>query len=124
MYTALDAATTLATEGYNIGVVDARFLKPLDEETISACAQNSGAIITLEENVLAGGFGSAVMEVLEQHDIVTAVKRIGLPDLFVEQGTQEDLRHMYGLDREGVIQSVRTFLTTIDAKRSRAGNGK
>jgi len=124
VYTALKAATTLANEDYNIGVVDARFLKPLDEKTIAACAQESGAIITLEENVLAGGFGSAVLEVLEQRNIVTAVKRIGLPDLFVEQGTQTELRHMYGLDLEGVIHTVRAFLTNSYAQKNRTRNGK
>ncbi|MFN2257277.1 MAG: 1-deoxy-D-xylulose-5-phosphate synthase [Desulfuromonadaceae bacterium] len=123
VYTALDAATTLATEGYNVGVVDARFLKPLDEKTITACAQNSGAVITLEENVLAGGFGSAVMEVLEQHDIVTAIKRIGVPDQFVEQGTQAEQRHMCGLDLEGVMHTVRTFLANLHAHRNRDSNG-
>ncbi|MFO7830693.1 MAG: 1-deoxy-D-xylulose-5-phosphate synthase [Desulfuromonadaceae bacterium] len=124
VYTALDAASALAAENYSIGVVDARFLKPLDRETIAACAQNSGTIITLEENVLAGGFGSAVMEVLEQRDIVTAVKRIGLPDMFVEQGTQDELRQMYGLDLEGVTDTVRNFLTTIHAHKNRNSNGK
>lgn len=124
VYTALKAATSLATEGYNIGVVDARFLKPLDKKTIIACAQDSAAIITLEENVLAGGFGSAVMEVLEQHEIVTAVKRIGLPDLFVEQGTQDELRHMYGLDQKGIINTARTFLTRLKAQTDRSGNGE
>lgn len=124
VYTALEAAATLANENYDIGVIDARFLKPLDEETITACAQNSGAIITLEENILAGGFGSAVMEMLEQHDITSPLRRIGLPDLFIEQGTQEELRHMYGLDLDGVIQTVRNFLTKLHPQTGQGDNGR
>jgi 1-deoxy-D-xylulose-5-phosphate synthase len=113
VYTALKSAENLAAEGFDIGVVDARFLKPLDEETIITCAQNSGGIITLEENVLAGGFGSAVMEVLEQHEIVTSIKRIGLPDRFIEQGTQDELRSIYALDSEGVAKTVRHFVSSL-----------
>jgi 1-deoxy-D-xylulose-5-phosphate synthase len=123
VYTALEAAEALATEGYEIGVVDARFLKPLDEKTITTCAQQSGAIITLEENVLAGGFGSAVMEVLEQYDIVGPIKRIGLPDTFIEQGSQEELRRIYALDRKGVTDTVRAFLTSTGV-HARSGNAK
>jgi 1-deoxy-D-xylulose-5-phosphate synthase len=123
VYTALEAAEALATEGYEIGVVDARFLKPLDEKTITTCAQQSSAIITLEENVLAGGFGSAVMEVLEQYDIVGPIKRIGLPDTFIEQGSQEELRRIYALDRKGVTDTVRAFLTSTGV-HARSGNAK
>ncbi len=122
VYTALEAASILASEGLNIGVVDARFLKPLDEKTISAYAQKTEAIITLEENVLAGGFGSAVMEMLEQHEIVTSVKRIGLPDHFVEQGTQDELRSIYGLDQEGVANTVRTFIAKVRAQQGKQKN--
>lgn len=121
VYTALEAAKELGAEGYSVGVVDARFLKPLDVKTITDCALSSSAIITLEENVLAGGFGSSVMELLEQHDIVMPIKRIGLPDMFLEQGTQEELRHIYGLDREGVVSAVGKFLRSITPGKNKAG---
>lgn len=121
VYTALEAAKELGIEGYNVGVVDARFLKPLDVKTITDCALSSSAIVTLEENVLAGGFGSAVIELLEVHDIVMPIKRIGLPDIFVEQGTQDELRHLYALDREGIVTTVRKFLRGISPVKNTAG---
>ena len=124
VYTALDAAETLAADGLNIGVVDARFLKPLDTATICELARNSRGIVTLEENVLAGGFGSAVMEQLERENIFTPVRRIGLPDSFIEQGSQEELRHIYGLDHDGVVSVVKKFISHLTQFNDGAGNAK
>ncbi|PLX94093.1 MAG: 1-deoxy-D-xylulose-5-phosphate synthase [Desulfuromonas sp.] len=109
--TALAAAEKLAEAGYEVAVIDARFLKPLDHELITAEAQRTGNVITLEENVLAGGFGSAVMELLEQNRLYPRVMRLGLPDEFIQQGTQEELLHLHGLDCEGITQRIHDFLS-------------
>jgi len=67
-------------------------------------------MITVEENALQGGFGSAVLELLEERGLVgVQVKRLGIPDIFVEHGTQEALRHKYRLDAEGIYRAVEAF---------------
>lgn len=112
--TALDAAELLAKEKIAVGVIDARFLKPLDEKHLLAAAQSAPCLITIEENVLAGGFGSAVMELCEQHSVYPKILRLGLPDQFIEQGTQDELRQIYGLDATGVSNKIRDFLIKFD----------
>jgi 1-deoxy-D-xylulose-5-phosphate synthase len=108
---ALAAAESLAGEGIPLSVVNARFVKPLDRDLILDLARRTGVIITVEENALDGGFGSAVLELLEEEGVTgVQVKRIGYPDLFVEQGEQSELRAIYGLDAEGITRSVRDFL--------------
>ncbi|MEA3466062.1 MAG: 1-deoxy-D-xylulose-5-phosphate synthase [Thermodesulfobacteriota bacterium] len=108
--TALEAAEILANDGINVAVIDARFLKPLDTKQLVAAAQQTGNIITIEENVLTGGFGSAVMESLEQQGVYPRVLRIGLPDQFIEQGSQQELRQMYGLDTASIVKKIKHFL--------------
>ncbi len=107
----IEAAKRLADEGMSVAVVNARFVKPLDEERIIAFAKKTGRIITVEEHVLQGGFGSAVLECLDARGI-TGVKtlRIGLPDAYVEHGTQAVLRKKYGLDVDGIYTSVKAFI--------------
>nr|WP_320050568.1 1-deoxy-D-xylulose-5-phosphate synthase [uncultured Desulfuromonas sp.] len=110
--TAMDVAAKLSERGIDIAVVDGRFLKPLDEELITAEARRTGNIITLEENVLAGGFGSAVMELLEQQRLYPRVLRLGLPDKFIQQGSQDELLKLHGLDTDGITEKIAGFLTT------------
>ena len=107
----IEAAKRLADEGISVAVVNARFVKPLDEELIIAYAKKTGRIITVEEHALFGGFGSAVLECLDAKGI-TGIKthRIGLPDAYIEHGTQKELRHKYGLDADGVYASVKSFV--------------
>jgi 1-deoxy-D-xylulose-5-phosphate synthase len=108
---ALAAAESLAGEGIQLSVVNARFVKPLDRDLILDLARRTGVIITVEENALDGGFGTAVLELLEEEGVTgVTVKRIGYPDRYVEQGEQSELRAMYGLDAEGITRSVRDFL--------------
>jgi 1-deoxy-D-xylulose-5-phosphate synthase len=109
---ALAAAEELAGAGWNLAVVDPCFLKPLDRELLLAEASRSGRVITLEENVLQGGFGSAVLELLADAGILCPTLRLGLPDQFIEQGTQAELHARYGLDAAGITRSIRTFLET------------
>ena len=90
--------------------MNARFVKPLDGEAVCAFARKVRAIVTVEENVLQGGFGSAVLEALQDAGCVARVLRIGIPDRFVEQGTQKQLRAAYGLDADGIAAAVRGIL--------------
>jgi 1-deoxy-D-xylulose-5-phosphate synthase len=113
VYPALAAAETLAAEGINLAVVNARFIKPLDRQLILAvAAQSGGRLFTLEENVLQGGFGTAVLELFEEEGIDDVrVTRFGYPDRFVEQGEQVELLARYGLDKEGIIAGIRKGLS-------------
>jgi 1-deoxy-D-xylulose-5-phosphate synthase len=107
---ALQAAQMLADEGLSLAVVDPRFLKPLDRDLLIAETTRTGLVITVEENVLQGGFGSAVMELLAQEEIFPRIACIGLPDFFVEQGSQEQLQARYGLDAVGIAGRIRKVL--------------
>jgi len=104
---ALKAHGLLAEKGIQAAVVNARFVKPLDEELICSLASETGKVLTVEENALQGGFGSAVLELLGERGLKeVAVRRLGIPDVFVEHGSQEELRHKYGLDAEGIAQAA------------------
>lgn len=112
VYPALEAAQFFSQEGIGVGVINARFVKPLDTELLSRIAKATGRIITVEENVLQGGFGSAVLEALAEQNISgIQVKRLGIPDEFVEHASQSQLRHKYGLDKEGIIRAIRAMLS-------------
>ncbi len=111
VYPACEAANTLATEGIDLAVVNARFIKPLDRDLILSLARSSGVFFTVEENALMGGFGSAVLELLEEEGVEgTRVTRFGYPDCFIEQGEQPELRRMYGLDSEGIAAGIRKVM--------------
>ncbi|WP_236026409.1 1-deoxy-D-xylulose-5-phosphate synthase [Geomonas azotofigens] len=104
---ARQAAAALALEGIDVAVMNARFVKPLDAELILDLAQ-TGLLVTVEDNVAQGGFGTAVLELLEEHEVTgVRVVRLGYPDSFVEQGEQADLKAAYGLDAAGIARSVR-----------------
>jgi 1-deoxy-D-xylulose-5-phosphate synthase len=96
------AAEALAEEGIDVAVLDARFIKPLDETLILEYAQKTNRIMLVEENVVQGGFGSAVLELLTEHGVQVIAEQVGLPDDFIEQGTQGELRQRYGIDAEGI----------------------
>ncbi len=104
------AAELLATEGIAVSVVDARFIKPLDDALIVAAIENAGRLVTVEENVVQGGFGSAVLEMLAEKGVRVPTALIGLPDDFVEQGTQKELRSRYGIDASGIAAKVRALV--------------
>ncbi len=109
---ALEAAQSLETEvGVSLAVVNARFVKPLDVELILELAKKHGCLITVEENVLQGGFGTAVLELLEEHGLSgVRVLRLGYPDSYIPQAEQDELRAMLGLDTAGIAASIRVFL--------------
>ena len=112
--TALSAADILAKQGIQAMVINGRFARPLDNKLINDVAQNLKRIVTIEENVLAGGFGSSVATLLEQRGIFDVHLRcIGIPDEFVEHGTQPILRAKYGLDSDGVIRQIFDFFPEL-----------
>ncbi len=106
----LAAARDLEKEGLSVAVIDARFIKPLDEDLIFG--QNAGfrLTVTVEENVLAGGFGSAVLESAARRGETALIRCLGLPDAFVEQGTLEELRAELGLDAGGIKDFIKEEL--------------
>jgi len=111
---ALAAAELLAAEGIEVTVADPVFVKPLDRELLAELASGHELLVTVEENVLQGGFGSAVLEELSELSAPPRVVRIGLPDQFVEQGSQAELRGRYGLDAPGIAGRVRELLVATN----------
>ncbi|WP_432740410.1 1-deoxy-D-xylulose-5-phosphate synthase [Methylobacter sp. G7] len=93
----------------NATVVNMRFVKPIDAELILELAKSHDVLITVEENVLAGGAGSAVNDFLQTQQILMPVLNIGLPDSFVEQGTREELLSLCGLDIQGIFATIEKF---------------
>ena len=111
VYPALQAAEALKLKGISAGVVNARFVKPLDTELILDAARRTGRIMTVEENALQGGFGSAVLELLYDNNLQNVkVRRLGLPDHYVEQGSQAQLRKDVGIDAEGIATAAVEFI--------------
>ena len=110
VYQALKASEKLYKEGIRVGVVNARFVKPLDEKLLLNLAQRYDTFMTVEDNVLMGGFGSAVLEFLADRGIQKRVVRLGVPDRFIEHGNQKILRGLVGIDAEGIERKVREIL--------------
>jgi 1-deoxy-D-xylulose-5-phosphate synthase len=104
------AAGELALDGVNATVINARFVKPLDEEAILAVADRCGAIVTVEENAVAGGFGSAVLELLSLRGVQVPVVRLGLADQLYEQASQGRLRELAGIDAAGIVSGARQVM--------------
>ncbi len=108
---ALSAHGLLAVKGISATIVDCRFVKPIDRELICALAEKIPRIITIEEHVCQGGFGSAVLECLNDEGVTdVTVKRIGLPDTFVEHGPQELLRSKYGIDATAIVRAAKKLM--------------
>jgi len=108
---AIEASQMLAEEGVSVGVLDARFIKPLDRKLILEKATAAGKVVTVEEGVLAGGFGSAVLELLCDEGIQdVTMSRLGIPDDFVEHGTRAELIEEHGLCPEGIAAQCRAML--------------
>jgi len=111
---AIQAAGELSLKGIEATVINGRFIKPLGSEVILDTARKIKYIVTVEENVLIGGFGSAVSSLLHEAGITdTMIKKIGIPDRYVEHGTPKILREKYGLDSEGIIKETLTLLPEV-----------
>jgi len=119
---ALEAADALAADGWSVGVINARFAKPLDGQLILDQARGKRLVVTFEESVVTGGFGSGVLELFEEARLTERALRdvlvhiIGIPgDRFVEHGSVADLRRVLRLDAPGLAAQVRETLRTIEA---------
>ena len=119
---ALRAAQNLSQLGIEAAVINARFVKPLDRELIVRTVSRVPRIITVEDNVLAGGFGSAVIELLADEKLSgVQIKRLGVPDRFIPQGTQEELTRLCGVDQQAIfhagVQMINQEKTRITVRR-------
>jgi 1-deoxy-D-xylulose-5-phosphate synthase len=113
VYPAMEAARELAENGgASVAVFNARFIKPLPEVQILDLAKKVGKLLIVEENAVAGGFGSAVLELLADRGALSGieVKRVGLPDQFVEHGDQKKLRVKIGIDKTGIAKALSAML--------------
>lgn len=107
----LKAADQLRAEGLSVGVVNARFVKPLDRAIVTRAVEEAALVVTVEEGTLEGGFGSAVLEAINTAGLGGGnVVRLGLPDRFVEHGERGELLESLGLDAAGICASVRRAL--------------
>ena len=114
------AADALAADGWSVGVINARFAKPLDRELILDSARGKRLVVTLEESVVTGGFGSAVLELLEEARLAdpayrdVALRIVGIPGgRFVDHGSVADLRQLIRLDAAGIEGQIRETLEAL-----------
>ena len=99
--------------GIHIAHYDLRFFKPLDEELLHEIFQTYPFVITLEDGCITGGAGTAVMEFMADHGYKASVKRLGLPDSFAIQGSQEELHRLYNYDKDAIINTIKELYATI-----------
>ena len=105
---AMKAATQLEKEGYSVKVVNARFIKPMDENMLNALLGSKVPILTIEEAVLQGGFGSAVMEHAQEQGFYGAIiDRMGIPDYFIEHGSVDELLEEIHLTAEAAVKKIK-----------------
>jgi 1-deoxy-D-xylulose-5-phosphate synthase len=121
VHPSLQAAENLAKEKIETTVVNARFVKPLDSQLLLALAQTKRLIVTVEEAYLAGGFGSAVLELLEENGLQDKVRvvRMGIPDRLVTHGDPKLLLAKYGLDADGIYTRVKESIDVMDDRRAK-----
>jgi 1-deoxy-D-xylulose-5-phosphate synthase len=119
--TAMEAAERLEQEGVQAAVINARFIKPLDQELILSWARKTDRVMTIEENVVQGGFGSAVLEMFQESLFTpSGFMRLGIPDTFVPHGSQSTLRNLYGIDAEGIERAALALMNTHHGQHLRA----
>ncbi len=122
VYPALYAAEELSKIDIKASVVNARFAKPLDASLITTQVKKTGRVLTVEENVKEGGFGTAVLELLEERHINNVdIRRLGIPDVFVEHGSQYILREKYGLDTKSIYKAVREMISRYEEDQGTDG---
>ena len=124
--TCVRAAERLRQDGLDVGVINARFAKPIDQETILRALEQSGFVLTVEENTVCGGFGSAVLETASAAGVGTSnLKCLGIPDRFIEHGEREELLTEIGLDLDGLVAAALAMherSQVANAQRSFEGN--
>jgi 1-deoxy-D-xylulose-5-phosphate synthase len=113
--TAENAAALLAERGVDAAVVNARFVKPLDEDLILRLARKTGAVVTIEENVAHGGFGSAVLELLAREGVQIPVQVIAIPDRIFDHASQDSLRKQAGIEVQDLVEAALELSTAVRA---------
>jgi 1-deoxy-D-xylulose-5-phosphate synthase len=114
---AMRLAAMLEREGFSAAVINPRFAKPIDRTCVAEYARHCGLLVTLEDHVLAGGFGSALLEALSEMELAAPVVRVGWPDAFIEHGKVEALRAKYGLTAEAALKTARPYLAVMESRR-------
>jgi 1-deoxy-D-xylulose-5-phosphate synthase len=110
-------AEMLEAQGLSVAVINPRFAKPVDRACVLEYGSRCGLLITMEDHVLAGGFGSAVLENVNELELAVPVVRVGWPDEFIEHGKTESLREKYGLTAEGALEKAGTVVRELLAAR-------
>ena len=110
-YTAMDAAKNLASIGITCEVVNCRFIKPMDTAYLDSIKSKFSKVITLEEGTVTGGFGDGVASWLLENGFSGTLKRLGLPDTFVEHGSRDQILTMLGLDANGIAKTIQEMVT-------------
>jgi 1-deoxy-D-xylulose-5-phosphate synthase len=117
----IEAADRLAKEGLDFGAINARFVKPLDNSTILRAVADCPLVVTVEEGTLMGGFGSAVLEAASEAGLDTShIRRLGIPDQFIEHGARNELLADLGLDAKGIAKACRRWIEDKAATVGRA----
>ena len=110
VYNALEVAKKLNLIGLNLEVVNCRFIKPMDTSYLKSAVSKFSTFITLEESNIAGGFGDGVSSWLLENNFKGKLKRIGLPDSFVQHGSRNEILKSLGLDNETLFESIKLIL--------------
>ena len=121
---ALATADLLSGEGIEATVIDARFLRPLDEALIHPVARRIGKVVTMEEGALAGGFGAAVLESFNDHDLMVPLFRLGIPDQLVDHATPQQSFEQLGLTPPQMMERIRQRFDLNGANQRSLGLGK
>jgi 1-deoxy-D-xylulose-5-phosphate synthase len=120
---ALGAADLLEVEGIRATVVNARFVKPLDERRLLEIGRRCRAVVTIEENTVRGGFGAGVLELFAEHGVSVPTRLLGVPDRVFEQASQARLREQAGLTPRGFVTAAKALLEGVDAPAFPATSG-
>ena len=107
---AVEVADILKEEGINAEVINARFLKPLDEETITNSITKTKVVITIEDNIIEGALGTKIEELIVEKNIQAKIRKFGYPDKFIKHGTPQELEKIYGLDAENIAKNCAKIL--------------
>tara|TARA_Y100000815_G_C13214883_1_gene452078 strand:- start:549 stop:950 length:402 start_codon:yes stop_codon:yes gene_type:complete len=110
VFTAREVALELARDGISCEVVNCRFIKPMDEQYLSSIPDRFDYVITVEEGVITGGFGDGVAAWLLENGYKGIIKRLGLPDSFVEHGSRAQIMDLLGLDKKGLIHTIKELI--------------
>jgi len=121
---ATEAAERLEAEGFSTAVVNARFIRPLDRNALLHYARSAGLVITFEDHVLNGGFGSAVLEEISAAGVAVPVVRVGWPDQFIEHGSVDALRKKYGVSVDAAIEKSRPHLARMSKRTIASSEGE